>query len=148
MKWSVNFLLMDIVIIGDIIFQTCITFRFCLFLNMNAKQNAFPWFTSELMHILCVISRFQIWDLSSENQFVVNLRFSVCFDSQSTCLLDKVIFNEKRLPKNVCDFATAAKSKLLYNCLGFLKPLNKQNSVKICLSAPIKVKLCTLYELW
>ena len=74
---------------------------------------------SELIHILFVISRFQIWDLSAENQFVVNLRFSVCFDSQSTCLLDKVIFNEKRLPKNVCDFAAAAKSKLLSDCLCF-----------------------------
>ena len=93
------------------------------------SENAFPRFHSELTHLLYVISRFQIWDLSAENQFVVNLRFSVCFDSQSACLIDKVVFNEKRLPKNVCDFAAAAKSKLLSD---FLKPTNKQNSVKIC----------------
>ncbi|XP_062579219.1 uncharacterized protein LOC134241150, partial [Saccostrea cucullata] len=52
--------------------------------------------------------KFQIWDLSAENQYLINLRFSVCFDSKSACLLDKVIFHEKRLPKKVCDFAGAA----------------------------------------
>ncbi|XP_062593831.1 uncharacterized protein LOC134255325, partial [Saccostrea cucullata] len=52
--------------------------------------------------------KFQIWDLSAENQYLVNLRFSVCFDSNSACLLDIDIFHEKRLPKKVCDFAVEA----------------------------------------
>uniref|UniRef100_K1PXP9 Uncharacterized protein n=1 Tax=Magallana gigas TaxID=29159 RepID=K1PXP9_MAGGI len=55
--------------------------------------------------------KFQIWDLSAENQYVVNLRFSVCFDLHSSCVMDKVIFDEKRLPKSVCEFASAAETQ-------------------------------------
>lgn len=58
---------------------------------------------------MCCNFRFQIWDLSAENQYVVNLRFSVCFDLHSSCVMDKVIFDEKRLPKSVCEFASAAE---------------------------------------
>lgn len=36
------------------------------------------------------------------------MKLSVCFE-ESSCILDLDIFKEKRLPKNVCDFAAAAK---------------------------------------
>lgn len=58
--------------------------------------------------------RLKIWDLSAEDQYVVNLRFSVCFDSHSSCFLDKIIYHEKRLPKNVCDFASVGKTSSMY----------------------------------
>lgn len=60
------------------------------------------------MITLLVYNRFKIWDLSAENQFLVNMKVSVCFE-ESSCILDLDIFKEKRLPKNVCDFAAAAK---------------------------------------
>lgn len=36
------------------------------------------------------------------------MKLSVCFE-ESSCILDLDIFKEKRLPKNICDFAAAAK---------------------------------------
>lgn len=43
------------------------------------------------------------------------MKLSVCFE-ESSCILDLDIFKEKRLPKNVCDFAAAAKIQSKLSC--------------------------------
>ncbi|XP_062616058.1 uncharacterized protein LOC134277763, partial [Saccostrea cucullata] len=48
--------------------------------------------------------RFTIWDLAAEDQFLINFRTSICFESYLPCLLDVVIFKELRLPKKECEF--------------------------------------------
>eukprot|EP00105_Crassostrea_gigas_P044414 XP_019928562.1 PREDICTED: uncharacterized protein LOC105342368 [Crassostrea gigas] len=51
--------------------------------------------------------KFKIWDLTAENQYLIDLKFSVCFDSESQCLLDVPVFHQQRLPKNICDFTAS-----------------------------------------
>lgn len=67
-------------------------------------------FIKTFFHVLPLSCRFKIWDLTAENQYLIDLKFSVCFDSASQCLLDVPVFHQQRLPKNICDFAAGFTS--------------------------------------
>lgn len=65
----------------------------------------FGYFINFFFDVHHLFGRFKIWDLTAENQYLIDLKFSVCFDSASQCLLDVPVFHQQRLPKNICDFA-------------------------------------------
>ena len=47
---------------------------------------------------------YNIYDLSSEGVFVVNLKIKVCFDPSGACDYDFTVFSDMKLNKPVCDY--------------------------------------------
>lgn len=52
------------------------------------------------------IFRYSIEDLTSEQNFLVNLNIQICFDAKKPCLTDLSVFKNTKLPKKPCEWRT------------------------------------------
>lgn len=52
------------------------------------------------------IFRYSIEDLTSEQNFLLNLNIQICFDAEKPCLTDLSVFKNTKLPKKPCEWRT------------------------------------------
>ena len=52
-----------------------------------------------------------IKDLTSKNQYVVDLDISVCFESNDTCVILTSVLSNAHLPKTTCDWSIGLQGK-------------------------------------
>lgn len=59
-------------------------------------------------NILCSVN---VKDLTSKNEYVVDLDISVCFESNGTCAIVASVLSNSHLPKTTCDWSTGLQGK-------------------------------------
>ncbi|CAG2253142.1 unnamed protein product [Mytilus edulis] len=71
----------------------------------------FDWGVRKKLYLNNVIRMdYSIYDLKSDNSYLVDMNVSVCFESSKPCLIDQIVLNKTKLAKKPCKWQTGFKN--------------------------------------
>ncbi|VDI15760.1 Hypothetical predicted protein [Mytilus galloprovincialis] len=71
----------------------------------------FDWGVRKKLYLNNVIRMdYSIYDLKSDDSYLVDMNVSVCFESSKPCLIDQIVLNKTKLAKKPCKWQTGFKN--------------------------------------